>query len=230
MSLAAAPDLDVSALIERDMRRVIRDGEVHELRALGVAGSPEHYVRSGYYNNVSDLARDAASLDGKARGIYFTLNPLRPECLDRSPNRLGARRMAKDVDVLRRRWCPLDFDPVRGKGTNATDDEIALAMDRADEVWRWLRDEKNWPKPVAAFSGNGWHLLFPLDDEPGDDDVRLTLRTLSERFTGDKVVLDRSVHNPARIWKVYGTLACKGPTSIDRPYRRSCVLGPKEWS
>ena len=40
----------------------------------------------------------------------------------------------------------------------------------------------------------------------------------------DKVHLDSSVFNPARIWKFYGTLAAKGDSIPSRPHRVSRIL------
>lgn len=219
---------EIAERIEFDMSQVLVRGAVYELRALGLTlpGDPARRVLSGYFDDVAELARTAARLDGHARGIYVTLNPLRPELLDRAPNRLDPQAAAAgDADVLRRRWLPLDFDPVRPANTNATEDELALAYERADRAWNWLRGQ-GWPEPRAALSGNGWHLLFPIDLPPErGGHVQRTLKALSGRFTDAEVRLDPVVHNPSRIWKVYGTVAAKGPHTRDRPRRRAILLG-----
>ena len=44
------------------------------------------------------------------------------------------------------------------------------------------------------------------------------------KFNGNGVTFDTSVHNPARIWKFYGTLACKGDSLPDRPHRLARIL------
>ncbi len=229
MTGAAAHALayDVETGIARQMSALLIPGDVHELRALGVTlpGETPRAALSGFYDNVAALARDAASLDGWARGIYFTLNPLVPEALRRAPNRLDRRCIAaNDADVLRRRWLPIDLDPVRPKDTNATDEELAAAVARGDEVWSELR-RKGWPEPVSAISGNGAHLLFPCD-LPRDDNgaIRNLLGALSKRFSDDRVKLDPSVSNPSRIWKLYGTLTCKSEPVPDRPRRRAVIL------
>jgi len=230
---ATAPILDVAGSIERAMRVLVAPGQVVELRALGVTlpGQPARAVLAGYFDDVAAFARAAADLDGFARGIYWTLNPLTPACLSRAPNRLAAgARAACDEDVLARRWLPLDLDPVREPNTNATEDELAAAIERADLVWRELR--KRWPgeEPVAMLSGNGTHLLYRYD-APADDaeTVRDLLRQLSREFSDDTVKLDPAVSNASRIWKVPSTLARKGPASPLRPYRRAAFLGGPPW-
>jgi hypothetical protein len=42
--------------------------------------------------------------------------------------------------------------------------------------------------------------------------------------SGDDVVVDTAVYNPARITKLYGSLVCKGDNLPQRPHRRSQIL------
>ena len=90
-----------------------------------------------------------------------------------------------------------------------------------------------FPRPVKAVSGNGGHLLFRLPDMPANDETRNfvkgTLEGLARRFNNDRVKIDTSVHNPARIWKLYGTTARKGdevPAGLNRearPFRMAYI-------
>ena len=43
-------------------------------------------------------------------------------------------------------------------------------------------------------------------------------RWISE-LSDDRVKVDRTTYNAARIWKLYGTLVCKGDSTPDRPHR-----------
>ena len=82
-------------------------------------------------------------------------------------------------------------------------------------------------------SGNGGHLLFRLPDMPASDESKLfvysTLTGLTNQFSNESVHIDTSIHNPARIWKLYGTTARKGdevPAGTyreARPYRMSYI-------
>jgi hypothetical protein len=87
------------------------------------------------------LARKAGELDGQGRAVCVTLNEVNPALLARATNRV--RKVYKepttsDTDILRRRWLPLDFDPVRPSGVSSTDEEKRVALLRAREVRDYL--------------------------------------------------------------------------------------------
>jgi hypothetical protein len=189
------------------------------------------------------VAAQLARLRGGWHGVYSTLNPCDPLLLHRSARALkpAARgTLTTDAGILRRRWLPLDFDPVvwgdagRIFGIGATEGEKVHAIDRAVAVARALGDA-GFPDPVRTDSGNGGWLLWRVD-LPADS-------TLPERFVravarrwGDApgvegawdrsatVEIDTSIFNPARITKLSGTLACKGAGIDDRPWRMGRLL------
>ena len=78
---------------------------------------------------------------------------------------------------------------------------------------------------MFADSGNGAHLLYRVD-LPVDDSrfVELSLKALAFQFDDDYVVVDVGNYNPARIWKLYGTLAAKGDSVPERPHRLAHIL------
>jgi hypothetical protein len=94
----------------------------------------------------------------------------------------------------------------------------------------YLRDQ-GWAEPVAGDSGNGYHLLYPVD-LPNDAEslglVRGVLEALSFRFSDGAVSVDTTTCNAARIWKLYGTTARKGDSTEDRPHRPSRLLNVPE--
>lgn len=207
--------------IRRTLDVLFAPGQVVELRVFTDRGTLR-----GYFDDFDVLAREAASVDGRAEGIYVTLNPVRPELLARSVNRMRRAKQGDstaDHDILRRCWFPVDFDPVRPKGISSTDGEHDAALERARECARWLLD-LGWPKPLGADSGNGFHALYRVD-LPNDDATRglfqACLEALDLRFGDELVKVDRTTFNAGRIWKLYGTLACKGDATEERPYRRS---------
>jgi putative DNA primase/helicase len=116
---------------------------------------------------------------------------------------------------------------VRPAGIAASDEEHAAALQRAIDIDEWLQAQ-GWPAGVYADSGNGGHLLFRLD-LPVDDGglVERCLKALAARFDDEQVRVDTGVFNPARIWKLYGTLAGKGDAEaakIGRPHRMARIL------
>jgi archaellum biogenesis ATPase FlaH len=184
---------------------------------------------AGWFNDFNILANAVAAWDGKAPAIYATLNPVHADLLYRAVNRLQeyANDLTQDPHILRRRWLPLDFDPVRFcTGISSTDAQHAAALTRAQLVCAWLT-EQGWPAPVVADSGNGGHLLYRVDllnDDDSRDVIRRCVEAVALRFSDAALDVDETVFNAARIWKVYGTLACKGDNTPERPHRRAALL------
>jgi hypothetical protein len=203
----------------------------NELRALGVRqGNWFTRCVSGYFDDLELMARAAEELSGRAEGVYFCLNPIRRELLCRAKNRLEWRPQftTSDADVLRRRLLLVDFDPVRPKGVSATDAELRAAVKLTVACRNYLR-EKGFKGLTLETSGNGAHILVPMD-EPNDEENRVRFRevlgSLSHQFSEKAVVVDTATHNASRICKLYGTLACKGDHCPEegRPHRIARLL------
>jgi len=204
-------------------------GQVTELRALGVSDTRyrKPHTVSGYYDDWGKLAEAAMQLDHDARGVYVVLNPVNPALLSRAKNRVrnvDREPLTSDTDIIKRRWLPIDCDPVRPSGISSSDVEHAAAIARAKSIRDTLYFE-GWPDPILADSGNGAHLLYRID-EPADDGglTQRTLQGLAARFSNGAVAVDTMTFNPARIWKLYGTTARKGDNTSERPHRISCIL------
>lgn len=219
---------DAVAEITRQMRFLVEPGQVVELRALAVKtnyGRP--HVESGFfdYDHLEDMARAAVQITRRAKGVYYTLNPLRRDLLARRCNRIDRAEegeLAQDVHVLRRRWLLVDADPVRDPYISATDQEKANAWTTVLAVRDYL---SKWPAPIVADSGNGYHLLYRVD-LPAEDNtqVQQILQALAQRFDTAFVKIDQSVFNPGRICKMPGTLARKGDSIPERPHRWAKLL------
>ncbi len=185
-------------------------------------------ILRGFYDDLEAFEADALALDREetAKGIYFTLNPVKRELLLRSRNKLSRGISTKDEDVVRRRWFVFDFDPVRKKDTNATDAEQAQALDRAREVRKFL-SELEWAEPILGDSGNGAHLGYRVDlpnDEPSRKLNKDVLKVIADHYSDNLVNVDLSVSNAARIWKQYGTTARKDTHTDERPQRLAQIL------
>lgn len=215
----------IQAHIEKFAHVAMAQGaEVVELRALHVSnGNGRPHTVSGYYSDPVAMARDAASLNGAAAGIYVTLDRIDPRLLSRSDNRLTPypKATTSDEQVERRLWLKVDLDPVRPSGISASDAEKAAA----EALARRVRDDlagAGWPTPILSDSGNGWHLLYRID-LPNDDPSKLlvegVLRALAARYDSPTVKVDTTTGNAARIWKLPGTLTRKGDHTPDRPHR-----------
>ena len=210
------------------LAKIIERRAVFEVRALDaqLCGSRRTGTVSGYFDNADACLNELEKLT-TAKGIYFTLNPVNAALLARRANRLDyAEKNAttNDQHILQRRWLLLDVDAQRPSGISASDSEKKAAHKKALEIHEYLKD-RGWPLPMAADSGNGYHLLYRID-LPCDDGKVLeqVLTALADRFDGDGVKLDRSVHNQARIARLYGTFAAKGDNTKERPHRLSKIL------
>jgi hypothetical protein len=209
----------------------------YELRALGVrdfSKAPEHQFRSavsGYFDDAEQMIRAAAELSGRAEGVYFIPQPLRPEVLCRAKNRLEWRpkHTTTDDEVLCRRYLLVDCDPVRPEGISSTDAEHEVALHRAGSICYHLR-AKGIRGIVLSSSGNGAHLLVPLADLSNDEPTRrrceAILKDLAARFDDPVVKIDQKVFNAARLVRFYGTKAMKGDHCPEngRPHRISRIL------
>lgn len=216
--------------IRRALKLLIPDSAVTELRVLGVsaAGYRRPHTVSGYFDDMERLIQAAVTHAPTAHGVYIVPNQVNPALLARASNK--ARAMGDrdpttaDHDITQRRWLLIDTDPVRPAGISSSDDEHNTALSRVHEIRDALRND-GWPEPIIADSGNGAHLLYAIDLPANDGGViQRVLKALAFRFDDAVVQVDQTVYNPARIWKLYGTVARKGDSTEDRPHRLARLL------
>jgi len=217
--------------VSRALSLLFEPGQVVEVRAITEEG-----MASGYFDDPAALVAAVEPLDATGTaGIYVTLNEVDPALLSRRANRVKMRLSKKDAttadsDIVRRRWFPVDIDPVRPSGVSSTDQEHQSALGRAREIAAYLA-ERGWPDPVLADSGNGAHLLYRIDmpnDEESRDLVKRGLEALDVMLSDRSCTVDTANHNAARIWKLYGTTSRKGDNTRDRPHRNGVVLEAPE--
>jgi hypothetical protein len=198
-------------------------GEVFEVRIPKTKAG----TISGYFNDTAKAAAFIARENGRHPGIYVTINPVRTELLARAENVLQiSQTTTVDAEIVKRRWFILDFDPVRPTGISSTEGELLRSKMCAESVEDWLTS-LGWPPAIHAASGNGWHLLYRVD-EPNDDasktDFECATKMLASIFTDQHTSVDISVFNASRIWKVYGTISAKGSSTEERPHRVAHVV------
>lgn len=231
-----APAVD-RADVARTLRTIYRPGDVFEVRAPEASnvrcnGRPEGYGATfyGYFDNFETAVNvtSAAFETADWPALYLTLNPVNPDLFARAANRIkkAGKKGAStpDGEVPRRRFLLVDGDPRRPAGISSTDDEKAAAQVIVNRIRVHLVG-LGWPEPIVADSGNGWHLLFRVD-LPGDDGglVEKVLVALAARFDTEDAEVDKTVFNPARITKLYGTIVRKGDSTPQRPHRRSRLV------
>ena len=213
---------------------VVEPGSIFEVRALKARrpGRTFEATWSGYFDDITVAAHAIIEVDGLARGVYCTLNPVDSTLLARSTNRMREIRSddptTKDVEVHRRSRLLIDVDPVRPSGISSTDAEHEAAIDRC----RLVRGELlrlGAPDMLLVDSGNGAQLVTAID-LPADDGglVKRVLAGLAFRFDDDVVRIDTGNFNPSRIVKIPGTMTRKGDNTPERPHRRAQVLNRPE--
>lgn len=222
---------EIRSHIREAAERLFDPGQVVELRVITKQG----FIHSGYFDDVRLLADAAAKWDSdrQVEGIYWTLNPVNPDCLHRAKNKMRERVGKKqgttsDREIARRKLVLVDIDSAnRPTGVSATEAEVGFSKECALRVARFLHVERGWGVPVVGMSGNGYHLLFRTDmpnDERSTEAVRKVLYVLSELFDTERTKVDTSVFNASRISKVYGTMVRKGDDTPERPHRRALML------
>lgn len=224
------PSPENPQLIEilRALRAFLEPGQITELRALGVVSADwkRPHTVSGYFDDPEKLA--AAAIRLNAKGVYFVPNPIKPDLLARSVNRarpvMQGDPTTSDAEIKHRRWLLIDGDPTRAPGISASDKEHEIALAKVWEI-RDALSASGWPVPIVADSGNGGHAAYRIDVAWDDGGlIRQVLLAIAFRFDEPAVIIDQTVHNPARILKLYGTMARKGDSTPERPHRPSRLL------
>lgn len=215
--------------VQRTISLLTTPGQVFEIRIVeatlhGDRSYPATY--GGYFDNASDLVKALKSIRS-ATACYITLQQCHPDLLHRAKNKLGKQgkgSSTSDKDITRYTWLPIDCDPERIAGISSTNEEHEQAL----YLSRTIRDQLQllgWPDPIEADSGNGAHLLYKIDLETTDSAlVKRVLEGIAARFDTPLVHVDKTLFNPSRVIKLYGTRACKGDNTTERPHRMSQLL------
>ena len=216
------------------LRLWFQPGDVFEVRVLDAvtAGYRHEHVESGYFDfeHIPAVAEALEKLRGY-RGAYATVNPVNPALLTRAVNRLrsvGREPTTADADVLVRRWLLIDCDAVRPSGISSREDEHDAAMEKAHEIRTGLAS-LGWPEPLIIDSGNGAQLMYRIDLPVNDEGlVHACLKEIA-KASDERVHVDLTVHNPARIWRLPGTMNRKGDHTEERPHRMAILFSePRE--
>lgn len=212
----------------RFLRVVMPPGTVLELRAFqsrflpggNIGPANTNSTLAGWYDNPLSLVVDAC----KARGVsvYTTFNPVDPDLLARSCNKLNkVKHATRDEDILSLEWLFIDVDPVRKADISSTNAELALALGRRDAILAGVPGLAE--TCLTGSSGNGAYILAKINSLPSDADGKATvanaLAILSAIHSDAAVKVDVTTKNPARVCCVPGTVKTKGSSTADRPWR-----------
>ena len=192
-----------------------------ELRAISpnrsLAPITKQY-RTRDFNTIDELKnefeRDAIRLNDEGHNIYTVMNPIKPDCINSA---------AKDLDILHRKWLLIDIDKTNSEKRPSTQFELNAAKSLVADIANQLID-KGWDDPgLVVMSGNGYHLYYDLGAMTNTAKVAAFvqefLQGLAHRFDNSDVKVDQVVYNASRITKVVGTVARKGESTLETPYR-----------
>ena len=195
--------------------------EIIEIRSI----DPKPVI-SGYFRADSPaIAKELSRYPN--RTFYQTMNRVKSACYARDQHeRLveRPRETTTDSDIAGYQWLLIDADPVRPSGVSASREEKEAARRVAGMTMKKLM-AMGFREPVVADSGNGYHLLFHIHASTNEKQVLADfLAVLDMWFSTEQVKIDTAVFNPARITKLYGTIATKGASTPERPHRRSGII------
>lgn len=188
--------------------------------------SVDGYTFSGYYKDREKLFKDIMRNDDKT--WYFVMNKINEACYSREQNErvLSSKKIktTSDSDITEINWILVDCDPVRASGVSASDVEKNKSLIMSRKIYTYLK-RVGFSEPVVCDSGNGYHLLYSVRMMPQHSEtIKKFLQALDMMFSDESVSIDTSVFNPARITKVYGTIARKGANTTERPHRASGII------
>jgi len=181
---------------------------------------------SGLFDDIGALRTEIRSLAASGN-LFTTINA--PRLMPVS-NAMHDRALA-DADIALHTRLVFDFDPVRPKGTPSTDTEMRAAAAARDRMVAALTS-LGWPQPAQALSGNGAHALYRVRLKVSVESTELLAvlyRGMKLDFGTRDVDFDTTVRNPARIWRLYGTINRKGVPTPERPHRVASVTLPARW-
>ena len=208
------------------------NGELFEIRLIN-----GNYNASGYFTSADTAIKalqnfhpewNARTPTARAANIFITLNPIDIACYSRKQHDCfmeNAQPTTKDNEITALHWLLIDLDPKRMSGVSSSEEELELAKKKAKTIHDFLSD-RGFKEPIRAMSGNGVHLVYRFDVSNTAENVSVfekALKILSEKYSDEEVEVDTTVFNPARICKLWGTIAQKGATTPERPHRKAYI-------
>lgn len=194
--------------------------QLTEIRLIASDGK----TASGYFTDPNVMI-EAVKPYINDYSVYFTINSINPDCYGRPQrDRIMPRvkNTTTDGEIISREWVFLDLDSKRASGVNATEEQLSNAKKKANEVYKFLKDN-GFYDPIVICSGSGVHLYLRCALLPSEENNALVKRftqAMSMLFSDEKVEVDEKVFNLGRIARVCGYYNRKGTNSDkDRPQR-----------
>lgn len=200
------------------------NNQLTEIRLIGNDGR----TASGYFTDVKTMI-EAIRPYTDSYNVYFTINALDPACYGRVQKDkivLKPKNTTSDSEIIGRDWVFIDLDSKRIAGTNATDEQVEYTKKKANEVYKFLK-EQGFYEPVVVFSSNGVHLYLKcaLRTTPENNEIiKRFIQALGMLFSDDKVEIDLKIFNTGRISRLPGSYSCKGSSNDPKMPQRLCKI------
>lgn len=215
--------------IRKAITTIKAPGELFEIRII-----EGKTIYSGYFKDAEKAVEELSKQRLTGKNVFITLNKIKDACYSRAQHdcfiKIFREPTTGDKEITRYEWLLIDLDPERPAGVSSSNDELQEAAEMAKRVCSWLSGQ-GFKDPVISLSGNGYHLLYKIDlpnTAENEALVKRALKALDVLFSTEKVKIDTSVYNPARISKLYGTAAQKGASTEERPHRMSKIIKKPE--
>ena len=224
-------ELEVSTVLLRKFLGVV-DDEFVELTAM-VNGKAWIWQCSTLAQHIEGLRR-AHELRGYAGSYQLVNGPLDSTLsarYEQSRWQPAMNKRAADHDVSNRRAMFVDIDPVRPSGISSTAEEQLAAWEVGNTIRQDLTNRIGRTPIGWGCSGNGYYLLIAIELSPNSPELKdlisRGLKALSKKYGTDRVSIDTTVCNAARLMSCPGTWKRKGRHTEERPHRLtsfSCAL------
>lgn len=196
------------------------NNQLTEIRLISNDGK----IASGYFTDPKTLI-EAVKPFAKDYSVYFTINKINPDCYGRPQKDkivIRAKNTTTDSEIIARDYVLLDLDSKRATGVNATEEQLNLAKQKANVVYKFLIDN-GFYEPIVICSGSGVHIYIRcalLPTEENNQIIKRFTQAMSMLFSDNNVDIDEKVFNLGRISRVCGYYNRKGsPLDKERPQR-----------
>lgn len=199
--------------------------DIVEIRLIEI-GTGKTY--SGYFDNIDTIIEALKPYEATCN-CYWVLNAINPACFARAQhNKFVAkpRETTSDKDVVGYDWIFIDVDVERPSGVMSTDEELAYAKNKANEIYKYLRSS-NITSCIVAVSGSGVHILVRVNLKNTPERHKLVkdfLDALGMMFSDERVHIDGAVANAARLCRAYFWPNRKGESTEIRPHRMAYIV------
>ena len=181
---------------------------------------------SGYFKDIDTILK--AIKPYEHCNAYWVLNRINEACYSRAQHDkfiAKPKETTSDNDIIGYDFVFIDVDVTRPAGVCSTDEELAYAKKKANDIYVYLRSEQI-TNCIVAVSGSGVHILVRVALKNTPERHKLVkdfLDALGMMFSDERVHIDGSVANAARLCRAYFWPNRKGENTKERPHRMAYI-------